>query len=185
MSQALFLDRDGVVNVDKGFVHRTENFRFTEGIFPFCRSFADEGYHIFIVTNQSGIARGYFTEEDFRGLNAWMLGEFRKNGVFITEVRYCPYHPEALIEKYRRESADRKPNAGMILKLARKYGLDLKDSVLVGDRGEDMAAARTAGVGHYFVLKGAYELPPEIPAFDSLDRLSAYWREYQNKGAKY
>ncbi|MDR1616232.1 MAG: HAD family hydrolase [Syntrophomonadaceae bacterium] len=182
MNKALFLDRDGVVNVDKGFVHKTEDFQFADGIFSFCRYFSGAGYRVFIVTNQSGIARGYFTEEDFSRLNAWMLDEFEKNGVFITEVRYCPYHPEGVIERYKRESTDRKPNAGMILKIARKYGLDLNNSVLIGDRREDMAAAQAAGIGHYFALRGAYELPPETTAFDSLDSLLAYWRKYQDKG---
>jgi D-glycero-D-manno-heptose 1,7-bisphosphate phosphatase len=146
-ARALFLDRDGVINVDKGYVHRIEDFEFVPGIFDLCASARDLGFLAVVVTNQAGIGRGYYTEADFRHLTAWMLDQFRAHGVDIAHVYHCPYHPTAGIGEYRRESFDRKPNPGMFLKARDDLTLDLRASVLVGDKDSDMAAGRAAGVG--------------------------------------
>ncbi len=151
-ARALFLDRDGVVNVDKGYVHRVEGFEFIEGIFDLCRIAQSLGYKLILVTNQAGIARGHYREEDFHSLNQWMLDCFRQQGVDIARVYYCPYHPVHGIGMYRRESNCRKPNPGMILKARADFDLDLVASILVGDKETDIEAGERAGVGYNILI---------------------------------
>jgi D-glycero-D-manno-heptose 1,7-bisphosphate phosphatase len=140
MRPALFLDRDGVINVDRGYVHRQEDFEFTDGIFRLCRCAKQLGYLVFVVTNQSGIGRGYYTEQDFLTLSCWMCGVFKEHGVDIDKVYYCPARPE-------ENSPDRKPMPGMILRAAEEFGVDLARSVLIGDNESDIQAGISAGVG--------------------------------------
>jgi len=151
-NKALFLDRDGVINVERDYVYRIEDFEFMPGIFGLCRSAEDAGLVPIIVTNQAGIGRGYFTEEDFQRITVWMLDQFRLRGIHIGRVYHCPFHPTAGIGEYRRESCDRKPNPGMILKARDDFALDLANSVLVGDKDSDLEAGRAAGVGHNLKL---------------------------------
>lgn len=150
--RALFLDRDGVINVEKDYVHRIEDFEFVEGIFALGREAVARGYAPVVVTNQSGIGRGYYSEADFQALTAWMKEEFAREGVAVAAVYHCPYHPESGVGEYRVDSFDRKPNPGMILRAARDLDLDLASSMLVGDRVSDMQAAAAAGVGCRILL---------------------------------
>jgi len=145
---ALILDRDGVVNIDKDYVHTIEEFEFVDGVFELCRMAVEQGYYVIVITNQSGIGRGYYTEDDFHALTDWMKTQFAAEGIAIAQVYYCPYHPVHGIGKYKADSNDRKPNPGMILKAARDFDLDLSNCILVGDRESDMKAAQTAGIGH-------------------------------------
>jgi D-glycero-D-manno-heptose 1,7-bisphosphate phosphatase len=145
--KALLLDRDGVVNIDHGYVGSRDRFTFLEGIFDLTRHAVDRGYRVVVVTNQSGIARGLYTEESFHALSAWMEQEFAAKGVALAGVFHCPHHPDAVIPAYRRESFWRKPAPGMILEAARRLDLDLPRSVFLGDQETDMRAARAAGVG--------------------------------------
>lgn len=146
MRPALFLDRDGVINVDTGYVHRADEFQFIDGIFDLCRQARNEGYLIVVVTNQAGIARGYYTEADFHALTDWMRGQFNAEGIVLADVFYAPFHPEHGIGPYRQDSGDRKPGPGMILKAAKMHGLDLAQSLIVGDQPTDMQAGLAAGV---------------------------------------
>ena len=134
---ALFLDRDGIINVDRGYVGKREDFEFYPGIFELCRIAKQLGYLIFVVTNQSGIERGYYTEQDFLNLNDWMCAVFKEHGAEIDKVYYCPF----------LDSADRKPMPGMILRAAQEFDVDLSISVLVGDKETDVQAGISAGVG--------------------------------------
>jgi D-glycero-D-manno-heptose 1,7-bisphosphate phosphatase len=145
--KALFLDRDGVINVDSGYVHRRDQFVFIDGIFELSRRAKQSGYLIFVVTNQAGIARGLYTEHDFRDLMMWMCEEFQHQGASIDKVYYCPYHPKHGIGEYKRESSYRKPNPGMMLAAAQEFGVSLTSSVLVGDKDSDIEAGLSAGVG--------------------------------------
>ena len=115
MRAALFLDRDGVINEDHGYVYRKEDVVFVEGIFDLCRAARARGMAIVVITNQAGIGRGYYTEADFRALSAWMLDEFARRGAPIDRIYHCPDHPEHGLGDYKRDSFDRKPNPGMIL----------------------------------------------------------------------
>ena len=144
---ALFLDRDGVVNVDHGYVHRVDQFDFLPGIFELAR-FVTQDLHwpIVVVSNQSGIGRGLFDEAAHEALTAWMCERFRERQAPIARAYHCPYHPEHGIGDYRREHEWRKPKPGMILQAAADLGLDLSRSVLIGDRLSDIEAAAAAGI---------------------------------------
>lgn len=152
---ALFLDRDGVINVDHGYVHRCEAFDFVPGIFELARFAARElGWPIVVVTNQSGIGRGRFDEAAFQALTQWMCGRFAEEGAPIARVYHCPYHPEHGIGDYRQDHPWRKPRPGMILQAAADLDLDLSRSALVGDTDADMEAGRAAGIGLRIRLGG-------------------------------
>lgn len=149
--KALFLDRDGVLNIDHGYVGSRERFEWVDGALDAIRYTTEAGWHVFIVTNQSGVARGLFTEDAVHGLLAWMAGQVRAAGGTIDDVRFCPFHPEATVDAYRTAHPWRKPLPGMVLDLIRAWELDPKRAVMVGDQETDMQAAAAAGVtGHLF-----------------------------------
>lgn len=147
MHAALFLDRDGVINIDYDYVHTRENFYFIEGIFDVARYAYQRSYKIIVITNQSGIGRGYYTEEEFRGLTAWMCERFSAAGAPIERVYFSPYHPTAGKGKYLRDHCSRKPRPGMLLQAREELDLDLGCSVLIGDKSSDILAGIAAGVG--------------------------------------
>lgn len=145
--RALFLDRDGVVNVEKNYLHKIEDFELMDGIIEVCRKYQDQGYLIIIVTNQSGISRGYYTEDDFAHLSRWMVEHFQTLGVTLTRIYHCPHH----------ESIDgicecRKPEPGMFLSAKREYKLDMEHSLMIGDNERDIEASLKAGVGINILL---------------------------------
>ena len=152
--RALFLDRDGVVNVEVGYLHRIEDVEFVPGIFSLCRTAMRLGYRLVVVTNQAGIARGFYTEADFEALMTWMRDVLRVEGIELDAVYHCPYHPEHGVGEYRREHEDRKPGTGMLRRAAREFEISLADSVMVGDRCSDIAAANRAGLRQAFLVRG-------------------------------
>ncbi len=179
--RALFLDRDGVINVEKNYVHRIEDFEFMDGIFELCRQAQELGFRLVVITNQAGIGRGYYTEDDFSRLTRWMLERFAERGIGIDRVYHCPYHPTAGIGEYRRDSFDRKPNPGMILKAAEELRLDLARSVLVGDKESDLQAGRAAGLAHGLRLLPAGQTASAPEEFTSL-RAIADWLQKHFEG---
>ena len=154
MLPALFFDRDGVINQEVGYLYRTADVRWVEGIFPLARAARQRGYRLVVVTNQSGIARGLYSTEQFEQLMQWMGAEFQAQGAPLDAVYHCPYHPEHGVGEWKREHIDRKPGPGMLLRAARDLALDLHRSVLVGDRCSDIAAAHAAGLRKAFLLRG-------------------------------
>ena len=151
-NKALFLDRDGVINVDKGHVHHRESFEFIPGIFELCRAAQSLGYLLVVVTNQAGIARGYYSESDFNDLTEWMMTRFAEKKISITRLYYCPYHPVFGVGRYKYDSQDRKPNPGMFIRAQSDLDLDLESSILIGDKLSDIQAACAAGVGTQILL---------------------------------
>jgi D-glycero-D-manno-heptose 1,7-bisphosphate phosphatase len=144
--RAVFLDRDGVVNLDHGYVGSRDRFAWTPGALDAIREATEAGWHVFVVTNQSGVARGYYDEAAVVALHDWMSDEARRAGGTIDDIRYCPYHEDAVVPAYRRASDWRKPGPGMLLDLIRAWELDPSRCVLVGDQPTDMAAADAAGI---------------------------------------
>ncbi len=157
MFKGFFLDRDGVINEDRDYVHEPEDFVFCDGIFELCARIQKAGYRIVIITNQSGVARGYYDESQLAYLHSWMRKRFESEGVEIAAVYYCPHHPEIGIPPYRCDCDCRKPKPGMVLAAERELNLDLAESVLLGDKLSDMEAARSAGVGRRILLGAEYQ----------------------------
>lgn len=145
--RALFLDRDGVINHDAGYTSKMEDFQYIDGIFELGRAAQQANYILIVVTNQSGIGRGFYSEDEFLDLTEWMKKRFSKEGTPLTDVFYCPFHPEHGIGQYKKESYERKPNPGMLLRAAEIHGIDMHYSIMIGDKDTDMLAARRAGVG--------------------------------------
>lgn len=150
--RALFLDRDGVINQEYGYVYRPQDFKFKEGIFELCRAAQDLGHLLIVITNQAGIARGYYTESDFLRLTQWMVAEFAARDVVINRIYHCPFHPVHGVGKYKVDSPDRKPKPGMLLRAREEFDLDMRASMLVGDQVIDIQAGEAAGVGTRILL---------------------------------
>lgn len=147
MNKALFLDRDGVVNVEKDYLYKIEDFEFIDGIFELCNYYISKGYLIFIVTNQSGIARGYYSENDFNILTKWMLQRFSDHGINIKKVYFCPHHPDitGICEC-------RKPNPKMLLDARDEFNINMQKSVIIGDKQRDIDAGYNAGLGETYLF---------------------------------
>jgi D-glycero-D-manno-heptose 1,7-bisphosphate phosphatase len=139
LPKALFLDRDGVINIDKEYLHKIEDFEFCNGVFEVLKHFQNLGYLLVVVTNQSGIGRGYYSEEDFLKLTSWMVQEFQNQGITISKVYHCPHTPQD-------NCTCRKPNTGMFELAFEEFGLDMKNSWMIGDKPSDIQAAKKAGV---------------------------------------
>jgi D-glycero-D-manno-heptose 1,7-bisphosphate phosphatase len=157
------LDRDGVINVDHGYVGKPDQFKFMPGVFAFLRTAQDMGFRLAILTNQSGVARGLYTAEDFETTNAWMLKQLAKEGIAIDLVLACFEHPDATVPDYRRDSFWRKPNPGMVLEAIQRLRLDLVRSVFLGDQPRDMQAAQTGGIKNcLWLTEGTEKIPDGV-----------------------
>ena len=159
MTPALFLDRDGVVNHEVGYLHLARDVRFVDGIFSLCRTAQSLGYRLVIVTNQSGIARGLYSVEQFENLMDYIRDRFEDESIHLDAVYHCPFHPEHGVGEFRREHPDRKPSPGMLLRAAGDLALDLSHSILIGDRCSDLAAAHAAHLRQAFLLLGTEASP--------------------------
>ena len=151
---ALFLDRDGVINVDRNYVYRPEDFEWIEGAIETIAAFNARGWWVFVVTNQSGIARGYYTEEQMEALHVWLHAELAKREARIDRIYHCPYHEEGTIERYRRDSYDRKPKPGMLIQAMTDFPVVKERSFLIGDKPTDLEAGKAAGVRGFMFTGG-------------------------------
>jgi D-glycero-D-manno-heptose 1,7-bisphosphate phosphatase len=172
--KVIFLDRDGVINKDIGYVHKIKDFEFIDGVFDSCRDLINLGFELIIITNQSGIGRGYYTVDDFVILNKWMLNEFQKAGIKILEVLFCPHKPED-------NCKCRKPKTGMLDFANQKYKVDKMNSWLIGDKETDIMAATNFGIKNTILINNTSDFNKEnseakfiIPSMKEISEVSNF-----------
>jgi len=149
--KVIFLDRDGVINKEVGYLHKIEDFEFIDGVFDACLYFQLLDYQIIIVTNQSGIERGYYSENDFHIVNNWMLGQFKGLGVDILDVFFCPHGPKSNCDC-------RKPKPGMFNQANKKHGINMEESWMIGDKEADIQAANAASIKNTVLVKSGHAI---------------------------
>ena len=152
---ALFLDRDGIVNIDHGYVFKKEHIEFIDNIFSVCKEAVNLNYKLFIITNQAGIGRGYYSLKDFYELTSWIESSFADRGIKIEKTFFCPHHPKHGKGVYKKNCSFRKPNPGMLISASDEFNIDLENSVLIGDKVSDIEAGIAAGVGKNFILNSS------------------------------
>ncbi len=175
LRKAAFLDRDGVINRDKAYGYKVEDFEFISGAVDALLRLRSAGYLLVIATNQSGIARGLFSEQDYQHLTTYMTGLLGASGVAIDSIEYCPHLPDAAVEQYRLACDCRKPQPGMLRRAIARLGIDAASSLLIGDRASDIEAGRRAGVGRCYIVRSGHPLEPAAMAsadgvFDDIDQ---------------
>lgn len=169
MKKALFLDRDGVINIDKKYVYKIKDFEFCDGIFEFCKYFQSKDFLIFVITNQSGIARGYYKEEDFAILSAYMIDEFVKHDIKIEKIYHCPH---------LQGCECRKPKPAMLLKAKEEFDIDMEKSFFIGDNLTDMQAGINAKVKNLFLINDDINYNGvEFKIFKNLKELLKYLKD--------
>jgi len=152
--KTVFLDRDGVINKEVGYLHKIQDFEFIDGVFEACLYFQSLNYQIIVVTNQSGIGRGYYDEDDFHIINNWMLEQFKNKRIEILDVFFCPHDPESNCDC-------RKPKPGMFNQANEKHDIDMEKSWMIGDKEADVAAANSAGIKNTILVKSGHTIDEE------------------------
>lgn len=165
-NKAVFLDRDGTINADKNYLYRAEDFEFLPGAVEAMRMLQSHGFLLIIITNQSGIARGYYTENDFLSLTEWMLERLKESGVNIAKVYYCPHLPDAKIPEYRKICDCRKPETGLFEEAAREFDVDMAKSFAVGDKMRDCSVCEKTECRGFII--GGNSVSPKIRSVSSL-----------------
>ena len=149
--KTIFLDRDGVINKETGYLHEIEDFKFINGVFEACKHYKQLGYKIIIVTNQSGISRGHYSEDDFRNITDWMITQFNKNNIQILDTFHCPHLPDSGCNC-------RKPKPGMLLEAKKKYNINMLESWMIGDKETDITAAISSGINNTILVKSGHKI---------------------------
>ena len=150
-NKTIFLDRDGVINKEINYLFQIADFEFIEGVFEACQYFQKLNYKIIIVTNQSGISRGFYSESDYQKITAWMISEFNNNNIHILDIFHCPHSPNS-------NCNCRKPKPGMLLDAKYKYNIDMTSSWMIGDKETDIIAANNSGITNTILVKSGHEI---------------------------
>lgn len=159
--KAVFLDRDGVINIDNGYVSQIDDFQFIDGVIEACQTLKEKGYLLVVITNQSGIARGYFSEEQFHTLTEWMDWSMADRGVDLDGIYYCPHHSEKGLGEYKVDCSCRKPKPGMLLNAIEDLNIDIENSFLVGDKVSDLQAGLAAGIKKNMLVRTGKQVTEE------------------------
>ncbi len=162
MQPAVFLDRDGTINIEKNYLYRIEDFRYIEGVITALKKLYEAGFLLVIITNQSGIARGYYTEEDYLKLNEWLISDLKKKGIVIARSYYCPHYPQARVKKYRVVCDCRKPGAELFKRAISELNIDVGKSYAVGDKMRDLAICAEQPVQGILLQEGNKDDEPKI-----------------------
>jgi len=149
--KTIFLDRDGVINKEINYLHKIDDFEFIDGVFETCQYLISLDYQIIVITNQSGISRGYYTEKDFQIITEWMIAEFQKNDIIILDIFHCPHLPNS-------NCNCRKPKPGMLLDAKYKHNIDMQNSWLIGDKEIDIIAANSSGITNTILVKSGHKI---------------------------
>ena len=184
MKKIAFLDRDGVINVEVGHLHRIQDFQFTNRCCEALKTFLDLGFELVIITNQAGIGKGLYTEEQYQKLTHYYLNLLSRKGIYFLDVLHCPHHSDAVDEKFKKECNHRKPNPGMVLKIMDDYDVDVENSILVGDKLTDIYCGKNASLKKLYLVSSGHFIPEgsvnRIPIFNDLYDLSKHLRQLHN-----
>ena len=153
-----FIDRDGVINKEVGYLHRIEDFEYTHNCVEGLKALVDCGFALIVVTNQAGIAKGLYSVNDFERLMSWMTADLARYGIKFKDILFCPHHPDGIVEKYTAKCEFQKPSPGMFLKARDRYGIDMKSSIVIGDKLTDIQAGRDSGVGRAFLVESGHAI---------------------------
>ena len=164
MNKAVFLDRDGTINIDKHYLYKWEDFDYLDGVIEGLKLLSDMGYLLIVITNQSGIGRGYFSEVDYKKLEEALKSDLLEKGIRLTDFFYCPHLPDALVEKYRKNCNCRKPELGLFFQAVEKYDIDLNKSYAIGDRVRDLTICKASGAKGFLLYDSEEEIPKEMNA---------------------
>ena len=151
-----FLDRDGVINKEVNYLHRVKDFEYTHNCVEGLKTLIDCGFALTVVTNQAGIAKGLYSVDDFERLMDWMTADLARHGIKFKDILFCPHHPDGIVEKYSTKCEFRKPSPGMFLHARDRYNIDMKSSIVIGDKLTDIQAGRKSGVGSAFLVESGH-----------------------------
>jgi len=151
MNKAVFLDRDGTINIDKEYLYEISKFEFISGVKEAMLLLQDAGYLLIIITNQSGVARGYYSEKDVSKLNNWLKQALAEEGIIVSEIYYCPHHPEGEKKEYKKDCDCRKPRLGMFKKAINDFNIDINKSFVIGDKIRDLQICKTSNCKGYLL----------------------------------
>lgn len=168
MNKAVFLDRDGTVNIEKNYLFKAADFIFIKGTVEAINIFHDLGYKVIVISNQAGVARGYYSENDVKELHHFIDAELKKGDEYIDGYYYCPHHPEGVIVKYAGECKCRKPKTGMIEQAAADFDINLKESIIVGDKEIDILTGKNAGIKLSVLVRSGYPIDEANTAADAV-----------------